>query len=125
MTIPENLGPLLNFLQQLTQSKEGILLLTVILAIFGFMFREDLRQTIRKVGNEMRTRLGGSRTGGSTARRCPNNPAHILDPNWQNCPYCAGEQSRVSTPPPKPIPVPGRGTIVGATDTRQIIGVLF
>ena len=77
-------------------------------------------------------------------RRCPNNPSHIMDPNWAVCRYCEDErrakeesEKRGGSIPPKP----GRDkTRIGTNpsggdqrgkddisggDTRRIVGIMI
>jgi hypothetical protein len=110
------------------QSTEGALLLVIVI-IFAVMFRNELRQRMQKVSSAIRTRVFGGVPGGGTTRMCPTNPTHVLDPNWQGCPYCEAEQKSqvqsLGASPPAPTGVNGKGTVVGTTDTRPITGALI
>ena len=111
----------------LAHSKGGVMVLLIIVIIFT-MFRNEIRQAVQKVSDHIRTRIfGGAPVGNSTARICPTNPTHVLDPNWQGCPYCeADRKSQVYSLGVEPPTLDGgKGTVVGTSDTRQITGALI
>ncbi|HKA53181.1 MAG TPA: FHA domain-containing protein, partial [Candidatus Binatia bacterium] len=49
------------------------------------------------------------------ARPCPNNPAHLLDLNWETCPYCEAEKRsrQKSDKPERVAPSRRERTVVG------------
>ena len=112
----------------LAQSKEGAMIVLLVVIIFAMTFRNEVRQAAQKVSDYIRARLfGGALADNSTARICPTNPTHVLDPNWQGCPYCEADRKSqaYSLGGEPPTPKDGKGTIVGTTDTRQITGALI
>ena len=82
----------INEVIRLANSWPGVIFLLTLIVIVVVVFKDELTPLVQQARDGLRALFGGGKPESVSARRCPNNPAHLLDPNWEVCPYCENER---------------------------------